>query len=230
MPSFSASQDIQPSLTARVFENLRSDIIACRLQPNTRLRLEDLRERYGVGASPVREALMGLEAERLVVLEQNRGFRVSPVSREHLLDLAENRIEIEGVALKWAMERAGVGWEADILAAFHRLSRQTKSEPGDQKRVSETWKREHRAFHHALVSGCGSPTLLSIQKNLFDQGERYVALSIMRRAQPRDDVGEHKLIMEAVIARDRDRALTANRKHIERTIEKVLGNIDVLAA
>jgi DNA-binding GntR family transcriptional regulator len=230
MASVSAPQEIQPSFSARVFEGLRSDILACRLQPNTRLRLEELRERYGVGASPIREALMRLEAEGLAILEQNRGFRVSPVSREHLLDLAASRIEIEGVALRWAIERGGVEWEADVLGAFHRLSRMSKSDPGDGERISEAWKKEHRAFHRALVSGCGSLTLLSIHESLFDQGERYVAVSIARRAQPRDDVGEHKLIMEAAIARNLDRALAANRQHIERTTQKVLGIIDALAA
>ncbi|SEE70753.1 DNA-binding transcriptional regulator, GntR family [Rhizobiales bacterium GAS188] len=230
MPQPSANQDVQPSLSAQVFERLRSDIIGCRLQPDARLRLEELRERYGAGASPIREALMRLEVEGLVILEQNRGFRVSPISQAHLVDLTANRIEIEGLALRWAMERGGVEWEAEILGAFHRLSRQSKSEAGEQGRISEAWKREHRAFHRALVAGCGSPMLMSIRETLFDQGERYVALSIVRSAPPRDDVGEHKRIMDAVIARDLDKALAANRQHIERTTEKVLATIQVLAA
>ncbi len=226
MISNSARQDVQPNLTAQVFGRLRADILACRLKPGMRLRLEDLRASYGAGASPIREALMRLEAEGLVILEQNRGFSVSPVSRAHLIDLTANRIEIEGLALKWAIERGSVEWEADILGAFHRLSRQSKSEPGNPKRISEAWKVEHRVFHHALLRGCESPMLISICEALFDQAERYVALSIARRAPPRDDVAEHKRIMDGVIARDLDRALTANRTHIEHTTEKVLATID----
>jgi GntR family carbon starvation induced transcriptional regulator len=230
MPTLVAPQEAQPSLSAQVFERLRSDIIGCRLQPDARLRLEELRERYGAGASPIREALMRLEVEGLVVLEQNRGFRVSPISRAHLVDLSANRIEIEGLALTWAIERGGVAWEAEILGAFHRLSRQGKSEHGAPTRIAEAWKREHRGFHRALVMGSGSPMLISICEALFDQGERYVALSIARRAEPRDDVAEHKRIMEAVLARDLDGTLAANRDHIERTTEKVLASIEALAA
>jgi DNA-binding GntR family transcriptional regulator len=225
-----APQDVAPSLSAQVFERLRSDIIDCRLQPDARLRLEELRERYGAGASPIREALMRLEAEGLVVLEQNRGFRVSPISRAHLVDLSANRIEIEGIALGWAVARGGVEWEAEILGAFHRLSRHNKSEPGQPGRISEAWKREHRAFHQALVAGCGSPILISTCRALFDQGERYVALSIARSAMPRDDVAEHKRIMEAVLARDATASIAANREHIERTTEKVLASVEALAA
>lgn len=230
MASFQANQDVQPSLTTQVFERLRLDIIECRLEPDARLRMEDLRDRYGSGASPIREALMRLEAEGLVVLEQNRGFRVSPVSRSHLLDLTANRIEIEGLALRWAIERGGVDWEADLLGSFHRLSRQAKWEPGNPGHVREEWRKAHRAFHRTLIVGCKSPTLIAIRDALFDQGERYVVLSIARRAQPRDDVGEHKAILDAVLARDVDSALAANHSHIERTTAKVLTTIDALAA
>jgi DNA-binding GntR family transcriptional regulator len=71
------------------------------------------------------------------------------------------------------------------------------------------------------VSGCHSPTLLGIRQRLFDQAERYVALSISYRTQPRDDVGEHRAIMEAALSRDVGRALICNREHIERTTEKL---------
>jgi GntR family transcriptional regulator, carbon starvation induced regulator len=230
MAQSSPAPDVTPSLAAQVFERLRADIIACRVQPGARLRLEDLRTRYGAGASPTREALMRLEAEGLVVLEQNRGFRVSPISPSHLRDLTANRIEIEALALRWAMERGGVAWEAEILGAFHRLSRHDKWEPGAPGCISEQWQQEHRAFHRALVAGCASPLLLSIRETLFDQAERYVALSIARRAIPRDDVAEHTRLMEAAIARDLPRALAANREHIERTADKVGAAIQALAA
>jgi GntR family transcriptional regulator, carbon starvation induced regulator len=230
MPTLLLSHEVQPSLSAQVFERLRSDIIDCRLRPDARLRLEELRERYAVGASPIREALMRLEVEGLVVLEPNRGFRVSPISRAHLVDLSANRIEIEGLALTWAIEQGGVEWEAEILGAFHRLSRQPKFEPGEPTHVAEAWKEEHRAFHRALAAGSRSPLLRSICDGLFDQSERYVALAISLRARPRDDVAEHKRIMEAVLARDLDEALAANRDHIERTTEKVLVTIEALAA
>lgn len=230
MRQLSASQDAAPSLTAQVVEQLRAEIISCRLMPDSRLRLEELRERYGTGASPVREALMRLEVEGLVQLEQNRGFRVSPISSAHLLDLTANRVEIEAIGLRWAIEHGGVAWEADVLAAFHRLSRQNKADDAQPERISESWQREHRAFHRALLAGCGSPILMSMRETLFDQGERYVALSIAQRAAPRDDVAEHRELMEEVVGRQMERALEANRNHIRRTTEKVLSTLRAMAA
>jgi GntR family carbon starvation induced transcriptional regulator len=211
----------QPTLNAEVFLRMRADIVACRLMPNERLRVETLRERYGVGGSPIREALMRLEAEGLVRLEQNKGFRVSEVSRDRLIDLMRTRIEIEGIALRWAIERGGVEWEADLLAAFHRLSRQSKADKAGNGTINAEWSRLHRNFHAALVAACGSPTMLSIRESLFDQAERYVALSIISKTMPRNDGAEHEQIMRAVLARNADQAVELNREHIERTMQKV---------
>ena len=95
MSAMPAKTIADQTLAASALSRLRSDIIACRLMPNERLRFEALRERYGMGVSPLREALMRLEAEGLVQLEQNKGFRVSEVSHENLVDLMQTRIEIE---------------------------------------------------------------------------------------------------------------------------------------
>ncbi|MGE3148143.1 MAG: GntR family transcriptional regulator [Pseudorhodoplanes sp.] len=212
---------VETTLNARVFARIRADIVRCRLMPNERLRLETLRERYQAGASPIREALMRLEAEGLVQLEQNKGFRVSAVSRESLLDLMRTRIEIEATALRWSIEEGGVEWEADLLGAFHRLSRQRKIDPSQPDSISPAWSKAHRVFHAALLAACNSPTLLSIRNGLFDRSERYVALSIVSKATPRNDVAEHDQIMRAALERDVTRTLKLNRAHIERTTEKV---------
>lgn len=225
MPAMSARRVADQTLTASALSRIRSDIIACRLMPDERLRFEALRERYGIGVSPLREALMRLEAEGLVQLEQNKGFRVSEVSRENLLDLMRARTEIESIALRWSLEKGGVDWEANLLGAFHRLSRQTKIDPSDPEAINEVWGREHAAFHSALVFACGSQTLISIRERLFEQAERYVSLSIMSNAQLRDDVGEHKQLMRAALNRDVDRTIELNRLHISRTLDKVAASL-----
>jgi GntR family transcriptional regulator, carbon starvation induced regulator len=219
--AISLNGNAEPTFNAEVFRRIRADIVACRLMPDERLRVEALRERYGFGGSPIREALMRLQAEGLVELEQNRGFRVSSVSRESLLDLMRTRVEIEGIALQWSIKCGGVEWEADLLGAFHRLSRQKKIDQPGGGIINPEWSKQHRAFHAALVANCGSPTLLAIREGLFDQAERYVALSIKSKLAPRNDGAEHEQIMRAVLARNVARALELNRDHIERTAQKV---------
>lgn len=214
------------TLHARVLAQIRADIVECRLMPNERLTLEALRERYGAGFSPIREALMRLAAEGMVCLEQNKGFRVAAVSRASLFDLMRSRIEIESITLRQAIENGGVGWEADLLAAFHRLSRQSKFIRAQPDKISTEWSKEHRAFHRALVAACNSPIMLSIQEGLFDKAERYVALSIISKSPARNDVAEHEQIMRAALAGNVGRAVALNREHIERTLNKVAKSLE----
>jgi DNA-binding GntR family transcriptional regulator len=225
MPPSLARSDAPQTLQASALSRLRADIIACRLMPNERLRVEALRERYGMGISPLREALMRLEAEGLVELEQNKGFRVSEVSHENLLDLMRSRVEIEAIALRWSLEKGGVEWEANLLGSFHRLSRQTKVDPENSDAINEAWSKEHAEFHAALVSACGSQTMLSIRSRLFEQAERYVSLSIMSNAPPRDDVSEHKQLMRAALNRETEKTIELNRLHISRTLDKVAASL-----
>ena len=221
MPSSLANASTVQTLNASALAQLRSDILTCRLMPNERLRVEALRERYGMGTSPIREALMRLEAEGLVELEQNKGFRVSEVSAANLLDLMRTRVEIETIALRWSIEKGGVEWEANLLGAFHRLSRQTKIDPSNPDAISEDWSREHADFHTALVAACGSPTMMAIRARLFEQADRYVALSIMSSGPLRDDVTEHKQLMRVALNRETEKAVELNRLHITRTLDRV---------
>jgi len=74
MPAMPVKRIAEPTLTASALSRIRSDIIACRLMPDERLRFEALRERYGMGVSPLREALMRLEAEGSSSLSRTRAF------------------------------------------------------------------------------------------------------------------------------------------------------------
>jgi DNA-binding GntR family transcriptional regulator len=225
MASSPARSDAARTLNASALTRIRADIITCRLMPDERLRVEALRARYGMGTSPIREALMRLEAEGLVELEQNKGFRVAEVSPENLADLMRTRVEIETIALRWSLEKGGVAWEAELLGAFHRLSRQTKVDPASPDAISEAWSTAHAAFHAALVSACGSQTLMAIRARLFEQADRYVALSIMSNGPLRDDVAEHRNLMRAALNRGVEKAVELNRLHITRTRDKVAASL-----
>jgi DNA-binding GntR family transcriptional regulator len=185
------------------------------------LRTEWLRSRYEAGGSPLREALMRLESEGFVQLEFNKGFRVAGVSREHLLDLTRTRIEIEAVLLRWSIMNGDVEWEGNIVGGLHRLMVTPKEEPGESGAAYTLWLRLHREFHRSLIAAANSPILTGIWQRLFDQAERYVALSIAVKSEQRDDVAEHSAIAEAVISRDVAAAVELNRRHIELTTAKL---------
>src|SRR5258708_34833733 len=102
MPAPLASPENAQTLNASVLMQMRSDIIACRLAPNERLRVETLRERYRMGTSPIREALMRLEAGGVVELGRNKGVKGSEVSQGNLSDLLQQRPKSDSTARGWS--------------------------------------------------------------------------------------------------------------------------------
>jgi DNA-binding GntR family transcriptional regulator len=90
-----------------VQQRLREDIVSGRLAPREKLRLAELKTRYEMGSSPLREALSRLVGEGLVTFEGNKGFRVRGLSREDLADIAYMRTAVETFAIRTAIERGG---------------------------------------------------------------------------------------------------------------------------
>src|SRR5215470_8021087 len=93
------------------YRRIRSDIVFGRLPPRQKLRLDGLKEDYGVSVSTLREILNRLAAEGFVLAEGRRGFEVAPVSVDNLKELAELRLLLESYALRVSFANADVEWE-----------------------------------------------------------------------------------------------------------------------
>ena len=210
------------SLTQDAYERLRADLLACRLRPGARLKINELCQALSVSLSAVREALARLTAEGLVVAEPQRGFRVAPISADELRDLTSVRAQIEGLCLERAIAMGDVGWESQLVAAFHRLSRTPEREPEDLERMGEAWSAAHAAYHEALVAACDSPWLLRLRAILYAQSERYRRLSVPLAEIARDLNREHQDLMEAALARDTGRTRALMAQHVELTTRVLL--------
>lgn len=209
------------TIAADVLGRLRADIVTCRLQPGEPLRFEPLKETYAASFTTLREALTALAADGLVVSEEQRGFRVAPVSRADLIDLTEARVLIERQLIRLAIEKGGDDWEVAASAALHRMTL-AEERIGPKYALTPEWKLVHRQFHEALVSACGSPILLGVRANLFARAERYRSLSSMYRRIKRDKTGEHKAILDAALSRKVEKALMLVDRHIRSTTRNVL--------
>ena len=188
------------SLATLAFQRLRADIISGNLLPGERLRIQALVERYGIGATAIREALSRLSSDGLVELQDQKGFGVAPVSRDELLDLTRTRIDVERIALRRAMEDGGIEWESSVVSSFHRLSRTPL--PTSPELYAE-WMTAHSAFHESILNGCRSPTTLQLCKLLREKLARYHNLSVRNTTvEDRDRLIEHQQLVEAVLNRD----------------------------
>lgn len=202
---------VSTTLTARVHGLMRSDILELRLQPGSKLVVDELRDKYDVGASPLRESLSRLEAEGLVTGEDRRGFRVAPITEEDFADLTMLRKEIEVLAVIRSVARGTDTWEADLIRAYHHMSLAT---PAQQTFLAE-WPGRHQTFHEALVAACGSPRLLHLRRQLFDQFTRYQRIAPRHVWRSAVNDTEHKKMLDAALARDTRKCEAMIRGHIK---------------
>lgn len=213
------------TLAERALRLLRDDIMAARLAPDTKLRMVELQQRYGLGISPLREALLRLASEGLVVVEGQRGFAVASVSLAELEDLTRARVRLEAAILAEAVERGDADWEAGMLAAFHRLSRTPLPQDSQDTEAMALWEERHRGFHQALVAGCDSPWLLRLHNQLTEHSERYRRVRLFHSVAPaqlvRNVNDEHQALMQALLDRDAARAAALMKEHLERTAQAV---------
>jgi DNA-binding GntR family transcriptional regulator len=214
----SESRDSARTLVERAYSSLRREILEGALEPGAKLRTEELRQRYKIGASTLREALTRLLGEALVTAEGQRGFRVAPISVDDFSDLTNVRKMIETEALRQAMIAGDDAWESRVVAAYYRLSKIEERIRDEPEPLAQPFEERNREFHFALISACPSIWLHRIYGLLYQQSERYRRISLVNRVMPRDVHAEHKAIFEAVLARDIDRACRLTDDHIDRTL------------
>ncbi|MDI2131358.1 GntR family transcriptional regulator [Yinghuangia seranimata] len=207
-----------------VQDRIRADIMGGRLRPGQRLKFPELSERYGVSTGAVREALLKLVAKNLVVSEAHHGFHVTDVTARGLADLTDARTEIESLALARAIHEGDLAWQAQVLAAHHTFE---QTPLGDDDQPGEDWLIAHTDFHTALLAGCANPRLRTMAASLREEAELYRRWSRPASAQtsrPTDPAGhkEHRDLLDAVMARDSERADTVLRRLIGSTSSMVL--------
>lgn len=212
------SNDARRTEASRVTDRLRDEIIRGVMPPGARLKLVPLARRFAISRGPLREAASRLAAEGLVTIEDQRGFRVTPISRADLRDVTRTRQRIERIALRDAIAHGDLEWEGRVAAALHMLDRCTP--PGDDPERQRRFTHHHAAFHDALVSACPSSYLLEFRARLYALTERYRHLataSRMPRVRGRDVGAEHRAIADAAVGRRTDEACALLVGHLAET-------------
>lgn len=214
--------DAPTTLVSSAYERLRADVLSGHWSPGQKLGIEVLRAHYATGATPVREALNRLAAEGWVQHLEQRGFAVAAVSEDALRELAQTRVWVETMALRKSMANRDAGWEESVVVALYRLSKMPRSLSTATYNENPQWEKLHRAFHVALVGHCGSRWLAAFCEQLYDQAYRYRQLAVKRAYKLRDELAEHRAIVDAIVGGDADAACLALEDHYMRTTSIIL--------
>ena len=215
-PGFSDPGVTDPGITAaeQALHRLRRDIVNGILLPDTKLKMRELKARYGLGATPLREALSQLAAQGFVTQASQKGFRVPALSMLHLDDVSRSRQLIEGEALRLAIENGGDAWEAEISASFYLLERRIVRLQASRQPLDADYEKIHSRFHQALIAACPLPSLIAFSSQLYTQGARYRALMLRSLPASQKIIAEHRKLRDLALARKAEKAVQALVGHI----------------
>lgn len=210
------------TISEQAFQALRHDVLSGRHAPEVKLKMESLQSLYGFSSSPLREALNRLVQEGLVKSDERRGFRVTTISAADLADITKMRLMLDIPALTESIQAGDDAWEAEIVAAFHRLEKIESRLPQGPVVLNAEWSQRHRDFHLALIAACPSQRQLAWSMSLFDQAERYRHFAARNRTVSKKKDEEHRSLMNAVLHRDAPTAAMLLAEHISSTQANVM--------
>lgn len=193
---------------ADVAARIREAISAGELVPNQRLVEADLAEAYGASRGHVRTALGELTVEGLVERIQNRGARVRSVPLEEALEIVEVRAALEALCAARAAQRITDG-QAEELRRIGRAM-EAAVQDGDQA----AYARGNTDLHRTLIELSGQRTAAATIDRLRAQAVRFQYRLFARPGRSQQSLPEHLAIIEAVCARDPERAARAMREHL----------------
>ena len=205
----------------KVYRSLRQDILSCVLSPGQSLHEIDLAARFGLSKSPIRDALIRLEGDRLVMVAPRKGYRVAPVSLTDAEELFQFRSTIEEAAIRLALS-SRTPQNLSTLDRFRDL---------------KTWGGKggfviyNREFHIALAKLCPNRRIAAAAQDLIEQFDRLVITSVSVIDNRNIDllVDEHVAIIDAIQARNGRRVARLLSEHIGRARKRVIKSLSQAA-
>ena len=216
-----AGGEAASTLGTRVYHRLEADILSGKYQVGSALTELALSADLGVSRTPVRAALARLEQEGLVRLIPNKGAVVLGISPEDLCDIYRMRMRLEGLAAARAAERRSEQ-DARRLSEIVELSEFYVAR-GDAERLRDLDSN----FHEAVYLASGSRMLGATLSDLHRMIGAYRARALTSPTRGEESLREHRAILEAILARDEQKADSLASRHAERALANILAMMNL---
>jgi DNA-binding GntR family transcriptional regulator len=200
---------------SQIYDQLRQLIVELRLRPRESISKAELAKRFGVSETPIREALLRLEEEGLVVIRPQSGTYVAPINVDHASEARFLRLSIEIEVVKnlcRGLDEEQLAELRSILTHQHFLC-----EASDR----EGFSREDSAFHMAMYRMAGVGGLWRNVRSMRAHLTRLRMLDIPQPGTMTSIICEHEAIFGAICARDAVAGETAVRRHLSGTVAPI---------
>ncbi len=216
---------------ARVYDGVRRGIVEGDFLPGTRLVEQRLAELFDCSRTPVREAVRRLESEGLVVVERNRGARVRPLSEHEIADLYDVRARLEGYAASLAATRHEHADLIGLRSALERFERATEAglRSRDDRAVVRDLDAANADFHESLLAMSRHSRIRSLVHAAVDAPLVFQALQHFEPTELERSATFHRLIAEAVGAREPERAERLMVEHVLQGRDTLLAGLSEVA-
>lgn len=201
------------SLDKLAYERIKDAILSFDFMPNQALVEGELASQLRISKTPVRDALMRLEKEGLVIRIPFKGTYVSDISNQDMADIYEIRIALEGLAIRLATEFI----TDDDLQRLEKLM-ERHTEALAQRNVPKAMQINSE-FHSLIINRCKNQRLVESLILLDDHLKRYRLLSIAQGLRLEKSVPEHRNIFEALKERNASKAETAMKEHLHSAMQ-----------
>ena len=194
--------------SSRIYNTLKNEITRGTYPPAFALTETELANRFSVSRNTIKKALLMLESDGLVTMEDNKSARIRTFSIDEVLEFLEVREELESFIIRNAI-RSITQEEIDTLASLLEEMKKLKEE-----RNLIEYSNCNRKFHDVIYNACTNKTAVTLTKNLKDQMKKYNGKSILAPGRDEASLLEHEKILEAIQAKDEKTAELYMRIHI----------------
>ena len=199
---------LAPSARQRAYTRLRAGVLQGEFAPGSYIEESVACAATGVSRTPVREALARLAAEGFLELHPRRGAMVKPISTDELFDLYDVRLMVECHAVRRICDR-----KLPIPELLHELCDEHDGIATDDHLAFADLN--HR-FHEAVVAASGNKVLFQVFESLRANLTRVAMLSFRLGVERSREGGQHRALLDALEARDADRAIALVEDHLSR--------------
>ncbi len=183
------------TLRQRVYEVLKEKMITAEILPGEKISLRSLAEKLGVSLSPVREALLQLESERIVVIESNKSIHVNNLTPDEMEEVLKLRIMLETMAAEMACDSLPDSLLSELEGMLKKMY--------DSIDKPSVYLKHNQNFHFSIYHQANSPILFDFISNLWMRIGPYIFLCARLKQDVLLAMKHHQAIYDALASKNK---------------------------